>query len=272
MLLYLACASNRFRHGLFRHGGRPELTPVTARSVFPNGSLLMDQIIPFDPDRMIWGTEPALFYLEIVVRVVVIWLWTVLLLRWVGGRSVSQMSVVEFLLVIALGSAVGDPMFHPDIPLLHAMLVILLVVLADKAVDYVLQHWSKAKRIVDGKPTEILRDGHLCQAGLQAERVGAHEVMEQLRLKGIRNLGQVELAFMEPSGDLSIFKYDKPRRGLPIVPPLELRALDADGEVVKPCCVSCGLLRKSGDPTCPECKETRVAEAEIAETGADPAS
>jgi uncharacterized membrane protein YcaP (DUF421 family) len=231
----------------------------------------MDQIIPFDPDRMIWGTAPALFYLEIVVRVVVIWLWTILLLRWVGGRSVSQMSVVEFLLVIALGSAVGDPMFQPDVPLFHAMLVILLVVLADKAVDYALQHWTKAKRIVDGKPIEILRDGHLCMAGLQTERVGASEVMELLRLKGVRNLGQVEFAFMEPSGDLSIFRYDKPRPGLAIVPPLELRQLAAEGEVVAPCCVGCGRMRKPEESVCPECAETCVAEAQIAETGMDSA-
>jgi uncharacterized membrane protein YcaP (DUF421 family) len=229
--------------------------------------MLMDQIIPFDPGRMIWGTAPTLFYLEIVVRVVVVWLWTVFLLRWVGGRSVSQMSVVEFLLVIALGSAVGDPMFQPDVPLFHAMLVILLVVLADKALDHALQHWTKAKRFVDGKPTEILRDGHLCKAGLQAERVGATEVMELLRLKGVCNLGQVEFAFMEPSGDLSIFRYRKPRPGLSIVPPLELRQPAADGEVVRPCCITCGLVRKTTHSVCPECNETRVVEAELADAG-----
>lgn len=221
----------------------------------------MNEIVPFDPARMLWGTAPALLYLEIAVRVTVIWLWTVLMLRWVGGRSVSQMSVVEFLLVIALGSAVGDPMFQPDAPLFHAMLVILLVVLADKGVDHALQNWSKAKWIVDGTPTEVLRDGRLSMAGLQAEKLGSPDVMELLRLKGVRNLGQVEFAFIEPSGELSVFRYGQPRPGLPIVPPLELQRTTAGGEASDHCCITCGLIRMPDAPFCPECKESGVTAA-----------
>jgi uncharacterized membrane protein YcaP (DUF421 family) len=229
--------------------------PVPFRAFAFSKEMVMNEIVPFDPARMLWGSAPALFYLEIAVRVTVIWLWTVVMLRWVGGRSVSQMSVVEFLLVIALGSAVGDPMFQPDVPLFHAMLVILLVVLADKAVDYALQNWTKAKRIVDGTPTEILRDGRLSMAGLKEERLGSPEVMELLRLKGVRNLGQVEFAFIEPSGEVSVFQYAKPRPGLPIVPPLELHRSSDSSEIFDPCCISCGLIRKRDTAVCPNCKE-----------------
>ena len=72
-----------------------------------------DPIVPFDLMRMFFGTDPALFYLEIVFRTFVIYAYALLLIRWVGGRGIAQMSVVEFLLVIALGSAVGDAMFYP---------------------------------------------------------------------------------------------------------------------------------------------------------------
>lgn len=80
----------------------------------------MDAITPFDWFRLFLGEDPPLFYLEIVFRILVIWIWTMVLLRWIGGRSISQLSVVEFLLVIALGSAVGDAMFYPEVPLAHA--------------------------------------------------------------------------------------------------------------------------------------------------------
>ena len=65
----------------------------------------MDQITAFDWQRIFVGDEPPLFLLEIVFRIAVIWPWTMILLRWIGGRSISQLSLVEFLLVIALGSA-----------------------------------------------------------------------------------------------------------------------------------------------------------------------
>ncbi|WP_164517208.1 DUF421 domain-containing protein [Tabrizicola piscis] len=226
----------------------------------------MDQIIPFDPERMIWGSAPALIYLEIAVRVGVIWIWTIVLLRWVGGRSISQMSVVEFLLVIALGSAVGDPMFQADVPLLYGMLTILLVVLADKAVDHAFRYWTTAKRLVDGRPTEILREGHLSHAGLDKKGIGPTEVMEMLRRAGVRNLGQVEYAYMEPSGTVSTFLYDQPRPGLTIVPPLELRRLPAPDALSGACCTSCGLVRATADGTCAECGATEVTRAERLES------
>lgn len=215
----------------------------------------MDPIVPFDLQRMLFGDAPPLFLLEIAVRVTVIWLWTILLLRWVGGRSISQMSVVEFLLVIALGSAVGDPMFQPDVPLLHAMVVILLVVLADKAVDYALWRWRHAKRVVDGTPAEVMRDGRILLSGAASRKLPSTELMELLRLQGVRNLGEVERAYIEPSGELSVFRYDAPRPGLPIVPPLELQepAVPAPGEPA--CCRRCGAWTKAAESPCPECGE-----------------
>jgi uncharacterized membrane protein YcaP (DUF421 family) len=229
----------------------------------------MDQITPFDLDRMLWGSAPWLFYLEILVRVAVIWFWTIGLLRWIGGRSIAQMSVVEFLLVIALGSAVGDPMFQPDVPLLHAMLVILLIVCADKAVDFVLNRWTKSKRLIDGKPILILQDGQLCMAGLRKLGLGTAEAMEMLRLSGVRNLGQVEHAFLEPSGGLSVFHRDQPIPGLSIVPPLELRAPDQPAPDATPCCASCGRNRTSENRAYPDCGETRVEKATLVDGPSD---
>lgn len=215
----------------------------------------MDPIVPFDLQRMLLGDAPPLFLLEVAVRVTVIWLWTILLLRWVGGRSISQMSVVEFLLVIALGSAVGDPMFQPDVPLIHAMLVILLIVLADKAVDYALWRWRHAKRVVDGTPAEVMRDGRILLAGAASRKLPTTELMELLRLHGVRNLGEVERAYIEPSGELSIFRFDAPRPGLRIVPPLELQepASPAQGEPA--CCRRCGTCTKAAASPCPQCGE-----------------
>ena len=85
----------------------------------------MDEpVVAFDFGRMFLGDEPPLFLLEIVLRTVVIYVYTLVLIRWIGSRSIGQLSLVEFLLVIALGSAVGDAMFYPDVPLIHCMIVI----------------------------------------------------------------------------------------------------------------------------------------------------
>jgi uncharacterized membrane protein YcaP (DUF421 family) len=85
-----------------------------------------------DFGRILFGSESPLFLFEIVVRTAIVYVYALVLLRWLGSRTIGQLSTVEFLLVIALGSAVGDAMFYPDVPLIHALLVVTIVVLANK--------------------------------------------------------------------------------------------------------------------------------------------
>jgi len=223
----------------------------------------MDQpVIPFDLARMFLGDEPPLFMLEILVRTLGIYLYTLVLIRWIGGRGVAQLSMVEFLLVIALGSAVGDAAFYPDVGLLHAMLVITIVVLINKALDWLILHYDTAKRTLDGVPVAIVGGGRLLRAGMERRNIGAAEVISSLRQHGVRNLGEVEHAFMEGDGMLSIFRFDAPRPGLPIVPPAEVEsppvlADPAAAPEGRACCLGCGGLHEAvtvlPDGLCPDC-------------------
>jgi uncharacterized membrane protein YcaP (DUF421 family) len=100
---------------------------------------------------MFFGDEPPLFLLEITFRTIVIYLYTLFLIRWVGSRSIAQLSLVEFLLVIALGSAVGDAMFYPDVPLFHCILVITVVVLLDKAIAFLISRNATLEDVIEGR-------------------------------------------------------------------------------------------------------------------------
>lgn len=233
----------------------------------------MEQIVPFDWHRMLVGSEPPLFALEILFRTSVIWLWTLALLRWVGGRTISQLSLIEFLLVIALGSAVGDAMFYPEVPLLHAMLVIAIVIIIDKTVDAAVRRSKRVKRIVDGLPVAVLKDGVLISDGLQARKVGATEVMELLRIRGVENFGSVRAVYMEPSGQISVFPQDPPRTGLPIVPPPEINIESKGSHPL--CCGNCGQghvgdvkgssdIIDTEDVKCSNCGHKRWVKAEPA--------
>ncbi len=211
----------------------------------------MDQpITPFDLHRMFLGDYSWLFYVEVLVRVVIIYGYTLVLIRWIGGRGVAQLSVVEFLLVMALGSAVGDAMFYPEVPLLVGMFVITAVVVINKFLDKLIVRSQRAELIIDGTPIVILRDGALDIAGMRARDLGSDEAKAMLRRAGVSNLGQVENAFLEVNGGLSVFRFRHHRPGLSIVPPAELvaptpltDAQSAPGGLA--CCTSCGLVEQA---------------------------
>jgi uncharacterized membrane protein YcaP (DUF421 family) len=185
-----------------------------------------DTISAFDITRMTFGDEPPLFLLEIAFRTVVIYVYTLVLIRWIGSRSISQLSLVEFLLVIALGSAVGDAMFYPDVPLVHCMLVITVVVLLDKALSYLVARHPKLEDVIEGKSVRLVQDGVIQCEALQAANFGHDELFEQLRLNGVTQLGEVRAAYLETNGMLSVFKAEKDKQwaGLSIDPPWDVEA------------------------------------------------
>lgn len=185
---------------------------------------MTEEVVPFDLSRMLLGDASLLFILEIAVRTSIIYVYTLMLIRWIGGRSIGQLSLVEFLLVIALGSAVGDAMFYPDVPLVHAMAVITFVVLLDKGLSYLVSRNRTVEDAIEGKSVTVVNEGIIDHRQLLRLDLGHDELFEQLRLKEIEHLGQVRAAYFETNGLISVFKTRDAgsRPGLSIVPPWDV--------------------------------------------------
>ena len=85
---------------------------------------------------MFFGDGDAIFLVEIVIRTVVLYAFALLMVRLMGKRGMAQLTPFEFVIIVALGSAVGDPMFYPDVPLTHGFVVIVTVVAAQRLLTY----------------------------------------------------------------------------------------------------------------------------------------
>jgi len=217
----------------------------------------VDQAIQaFDWTRMFLGDEPPLFLLEIAFRTAIIYVYALVLLRWLGSRTIGQLSTIEFLLVIALGSAVGDAMFYPDVPLLHALLVITVVVVANKGLDIFIARSVAAERAIDGVPEEAIRDGVVLRKFMEGNTLSESELFQQLREHGVTQLGEIAHAYLETNGVLTIFRAENSRPGLPIMPPWEIEPpaeitpVDAVDLVA---CKKCGTTSEPGSAACPYC-------------------
>lgn len=221
----------------------------------------MNEIVdPFDFSRMFWGDQSVWFYAEIVLRTSVIYLYFFLLLRWIGRRAKSGLSLIEVILIVALGSAVGDGTFYPQVPLAHALLVITLVVLTNRGAQYFIQQHEPFRHWVEGKPLVVLRDGVLVSDSIERAGFEEHDIREMLRGEGICNLGQVRLAIIEPSSRLSLFLADDPMAGLSILPE---EAEGMHGEPVgESCCNNCGTpWTQPSDKDCQVCGTGEKTEA-----------
>nr|WP_246351228.1 YetF domain-containing protein [Deinobacterium chartae] len=230
---------------------------------------------PFEWGRLLWGNAPLPYAFEILFRTLIIYLFLLLMLRMLSRRTLAQLSVAEFAIVIALGSAVGDPMFYEDVPLLHGLLVIGAVVGLQKLHSLLILHSEKAETYLEGRPIELVRDGVILLEGMRHARFSQEELFEQLRVAGLRQLGQVQRAYIEQSGQFSVIRpldpADPGRPGLPFVPPWDLEpprfcedgATPGAGDYA---CTNCGTVRRIRSEAlsaCPHCGERRWTHATL---------
>lgn len=213
----------------------------------------------FEWGRLLLGDFDPIFLLEIVLRTSVVFLWLLLLLRIAGKRGVSQLSPLELAIVIGLGSAVGDAMFYAEVPLVHALLVMALVIGLHRLVAHLIISQEKVETFLEGTPVELVRDGVIQVQGLRRSSLSREDLFERLRPAGVRQLGQVQRAYFEQDGQLSVFCHAGPDapRGLPLVPPWDLEAPPAlpQDHAGLAACLRCGrVLDFAGEaPVLPSC-------------------
>lgn len=234
--------------------------------------LLLTEPYAFDLRQIFLGDQPPIFIAEIVLRTAIIYAYTLVLVRFIGKRGLGQMSAFDFLIVIALGSAVGDPMFYPEVPLAHGMAVITVVVALQRAVSFVTEKSTRAQTLVEGDPVRLVLDGVIDCARLAEEQLQREELFSSLRLAGITQLGQVARAYIEPSGHVSVMKRVTPKAGRPLVPSCDpdpptvyVRGATPPeaGELACEACGFCFVLDvvRPLDETCPRCSSTRWVRA-----------
>jgi uncharacterized membrane protein YcaP (DUF421 family) len=202
------------------------------------------------------------------------YIYTFGMVRWMSKRAAQQLTPFEFLIVIALGSAVGDPMFYPEVPLLAALLVVTVVVVLEKLVSRMTTRSQSTERVLEGTPHTVVEDGRLDYEGMEVEAIAREELFGDLRRAGIEQLGQVKYACVEQSGMVSVLRYpsEQVRPGLRIVPPWDVypppkyvvSSTVAGGTYV---CRRCGQRKEVAEgevlQPCPICQHDEWSDAVI---------
>jgi len=223
---------------------------------------MSEQFEALEWGRMFLGDKGSLFYLEIVTRTVIIYVYTFILLRIFGRRTKASMSIMDVIVIVALGSAVGDVAFYPEVPILHCLLVVTIIVGINKALVELSEKSHKIRDFIEGDATVVVRDGVIQMDALRSTSIGRAALLELIREKSVCNLSQIALAVLEPSCKLSIYQSDGNFSGLSILPPDPLE--DGSKDIVNGksgVCVSCGIQRIASGQPCETdaCDESQTA-------------
>ncbi len=161
----------------------------------------------FDFWQILFGDFSFHIYAEILLRVIIIMTYTILMIRWIGKRAVGSLGSSDVLLIVAMGSAVGDAMLYPSVPLSVAIGVITLIAVFQKIYVYMGIKYDPIRKVTDPKTMKLVENGRLLKENFEIDDIDENEVYMLLRQAGIQYLSEVEHAYYEQSGSLSVYKF-----------------------------------------------------------------
>jgi uncharacterized membrane protein YcaP (DUF421 family) len=145
-----------------------------------------------------------------LARILVIYVATLIMLRLAGKRRLASLSAFDILIIIALGSAVGDAMVYPEniVSLQNAIVAVVAVIFLQIAITKLTEHNSALSYLVHGRGREVIRNGAMVGQALEDEDLNEGELLELLRGKGVGSVSAVKSAILERSGDLGVILYE----------------------------------------------------------------
>jgi uncharacterized membrane protein YcaP (DUF421 family) len=149
--------------------------------------------------------EPALM-LTIVLRTILVAGILLFIIKWIGGKGLSQLNPYQLIIILGLGNVVAEPMVNSDFAILSMVIIIFIIVIFFKVIDYITTKNKKIERILEPHVTELVKDGKIDEKGMMRARIGEEEYLSLMRLAGIRRIEDIELSNLEMNGQISFIQ------------------------------------------------------------------
>lgn len=140
----------------------------------------------------------------VLLRTAILYILVVFSMRIMGKRQIGQLQPFELVIAIMISDLASLPMQDTRIPLLHGIIPIITLLILQVGISVLQLKSEKIRKIVDGKPSILVKNGRLNIKNLKDQRFSVNEVMEALRIKGFLNIGDIQFAILETDGQLSV--------------------------------------------------------------------
>jgi len=122
------------------------------------------------------------------------------LLRIVGRKSVSQMTVAQTVLMIAIGTLLIQPVTNKNIWVTFGIGIVLVITLL--TMEYIQLKLDGAEKILTGKSKVIIENGQIKEENLKKLKLTVDQLEMNLRQKNVMRVSDVKWATMEVDGKI----------------------------------------------------------------------
>ena len=146
--------------------------------------------------------------LNAVFRTIFFYFFIVFLYRLMGKREIGQLGIIDLIVSILIAELVAISIEDMDKSLFQTIIPLTLLGGLEILLAYISIKSRTFRRIFGGKPSLIICNGKVNYKEMVRQRYSMDDLLLSLRQNEIKDLNEIEYAFLEPNGKLSIFKYN----------------------------------------------------------------
>ncbi|NLN27140.1 MAG: DUF421 domain-containing protein [Firmicutes bacterium] len=183
-------------------------------------------------------------------RTLVFYFTLVAAVRVMGKRELANLAPTDLVVAILLAELAIIPIQAHEYPIWVGIVPIITIVCLQILLSSVALKNLRVQAVLDGTPSVLIRSGKIDMKAMRANRYAVDELLAQLRLKGVPDIADVEVAILESNGELSVIPKSQKRAVTPEDLGLETRyeglphTLIIDGVVLEKSLEEVGLSRE----------------------------
>lgn len=151
----------------------------------------------------------------IFIRTVFAYFAMLLVVRLMGKRQIGELQMTEFISAVLLSEIAALPITDRDIPLLYGLVPLCIIGSFEVIIALLCRKFRPLRRLLEGKPVELVHNGHYLQRNLTRTRISQEEIEAQIRINGYRSIAEVDCVYLEQTGKMSVLPAKKASGGSP---------------------------------------------------------
>lgn len=148
-------------------------------------------------------------------RAIILYIIVLIVMRLMGKREIGQLQPFELAISIMIADLASIPMTEIGIPIFNGIIPILGLLVMHLIISVINLKSLKARGVICGKPNILIYRGKINEKALKKERFTINELQERLRGNNVFNLGDVEYAILETSGEITVIQKPEKRTTTP---------------------------------------------------------
>ena len=159
----------------------------------------------------------TLNYIEILIKLALGLFSLVFVINVTGKGNLAPNSATDQIQNYVLGGIIGGVIYNSSISILQYAVILMMWTILVLTLKWLNNNVRFVKRLIDGKPTLLIKNGQIDPEACRSVGLSAAEVALKLRSQGIFQMKQVKRAVHEQNGKLIVVQMGDENPKYPVV-------------------------------------------------------